>query len=100
MQQWLSFLLAVVLSTSLAGAQEGGKRQEGKRPDRQPRPAPPEATGRVEGENRATPVERIKAAPGFKVELLYAVPSDKQGSWINLCVDGKGRIIASDQYGG
>ena len=94
MQQWLSFLLAVVLSTALAAAQE---RQAGKRAER---PKPPEATGRVEGENRTTPVERIKAAKGFKVELLHSVPADQQGSWVNLCVDGRGRIIASDQYGG
>src|SRR5687768_15892530 len=67
------------------------------------RPARPnraEATGRVVGENRTTPLERIKAAKGFKVELLHSVPAAEQGSWVNLCVDGKGRIIASDQYGG
>ena len=34
-------------------------------------------------ENRATPVSRIKAAKGFKVELLYSVPAEKQGSWVN-----------------
>lgn len=60
----------------------------------------PQATGIVAGENRATPVERIKAAKGFKVELLYSVPSAEQGSWVNLCLDNKGRILASDQYGG
>ena len=38
--------------------------------------------------------------PGFKVELLYTVPKDKQGSWISLTTDSKGRLIASDQYGG
>ena len=32
-------------------------------------------------ENRATPVSRIKAAKDFKVELLYSVPAEKQGSW-------------------
>ncbi|MBX9581421.1 MAG: c-type cytochrome, partial [Gemmataceae bacterium] len=37
---------------------------------------------------------------GFKVELLYSVPKDQQGSWVCLCVDPKGRLIASDQYGG
>jgi putative heme-binding domain-containing protein len=47
----------------------------------------------------ATPVERIKVAKGFKVELLYSVPKDKEGSWVNLCVDPKGRLITSDQYG-
>jgi len=52
------------------------------------------------GENKATPPARIKAAPGFNVELLYSVPAETQGSWVNLCTDPKGRIIASDQYGG
>src|SRR5207248_11196925 len=35
----------------------------------------------------------------FKVELLYSVPKEVQGSWINLCVDPKGRLIVSDQNG-
>jgi putative heme-binding domain-containing protein len=39
-------------------------------------------------------------APGFKVELLYTVPKAEQGSWVGLTVDPKGRLIASDQYGG
>ncbi len=52
------------------------------------------------GENKATPTSRIKAAKDFKVELLYSVPGGEQGSWVNLCVDPKGRILASDQYGG
>ena len=52
------------------------------------------------GQNRATPVSNIKVAPGFKVELLYSVPSKDQGSWVNICVDNKGRIIVSDQFGG
>ncbi len=50
--------------------------------------------------NRATPVDRIKAAKGFQVELLYSVPANKQGSWVAICVDDKGRFYASDQYGG
>jgi putative heme-binding domain-containing protein len=48
----------------------------------------------------ATPVDRIKVANGFDVELLYTVPKDQQGSWVNLCVDPKGRLIVSDQTGG
>lgn len=51
-------------------------------------------------ENKATPVDRITAPEGFGVELLYSVPSETQGSWVNLCTDDKGRIIASDQFGG
>ena len=50
--------------------------------------------------NRSTPVDRIKAAKGFKVELIYSVPSDKYGSWVNLCADEKGRLLVSDQFGG
>ena len=55
---------------------------------------------RAVGENKATPAVRIKASKDFKVELLYSVPGGEQGSWVNLCTDPKGRIIASDQYGG
>lgn len=51
-------------------------------------------------ENKATPIERLKAMLGFQAELLYSVPGGDQGSWVNLCTDDKGRIIASDQYGG
>ena len=47
----------------------------------------------------ATPVKRIKAAPGFQVELLYSVPIKQQGSWVALATDPKGRLITSDQYG-
>ncbi|MCP4785680.1 MAG: c-type cytochrome [Fuerstiella sp.] len=61
--------------------------------------------GRLSGglfaaEPTATPVSNIKAAEGFKVELLYSVPSEDQGSWVNLCTDNKGRILVSDQFGG
>jgi putative heme-binding domain-containing protein len=48
----------------------------------------------------ATPPERFKIAKGFKVELLYSVPRDKEGSWVSMCVDPQGRLIVSDQDGG
>lgn len=64
------------------------------------RPAADPGAGQNVNENKATPPGRIKVAKDFKVELLYSVPFAEQGSWVNLCVDGKGRIIASDQYGG
>lgn len=48
----------------------------------------------------ATSVESLKIAKGFEVELLYSVPKDVQGSWVNLCSDPKGRLIVSDQHGG
>lgn len=64
-----------------------------------PRARKDESAGQQINENKATPPERIKVAKDFKVELLYSVPFAEQGSWVNLCVDNKGRIIASDQYG-
>lgn len=50
--------------------------------------------------NTATPIDLIKAAEGFAVELLYSVPGRDQGSWVNLCTDDKGRLLVSDQFGG
>lgn len=47
----------------------------------------------------ATPIETLKVAKDFKVELLHTVPKDQQGSWVALCADPKGRLIVSDQYG-
>ena len=47
----------------------------------------------------ATPAETLKVLKGFRAELLYSVPKDLQGSWVNMCVDPKGRLIVSDQYG-
>lgn len=47
----------------------------------------------------ATPVDQIKLLKDFKIELLYSVPTDQQGSWVSMTIDPKGRLIASDQYG-
>lgn len=60
----------------------------------------PTTVGPAIRENKATPVSRIRTAKGFQVELLYSVPGTDQGSWVNLCHDHKGRIYASDQFGG
>ena len=48
----------------------------------------------------ATSPARINIADGFKIDLLYSVPMDKQGSWVAMCMDNKNRLIVSDQYGG
>jgi putative heme-binding domain-containing protein len=47
----------------------------------------------------ATPAAALKLAKDIRAELLYSVPKEKEGSWVNLCVDPKGRLITSDQYG-
>jgi len=41
----------------------------------------------------------LKAAKDFKADLLYTVPKKTEGSWVAMCVDPKGRLIVSDQYG-
>ncbi len=47
----------------------------------------------------ATPASSFRLPEGFQVDLLYEVPLKQQGSWVCLCVDLQGRLIASDQYG-
>ncbi len=65
-----------------------------------PKPAKATTVGPAIGNNTSTPIDRLKALPGFEVELLYSVPGEEQGSWVNLCADNKGRLLVSDQYGG
>jgi putative heme-binding domain-containing protein len=50
-------------------------------------------------EQPVTPISQVKVAKGFKVDLLYSVPKDEQGSWVSMALDAKGRLIVSDQYG-
>ena len=45
-------------------------------------------------------LEQMQVKEGFKLEEIYRVPREEQGSWVSLAVDDKGRLIASDQYGG
>jgi putative heme-binding domain-containing protein len=47
----------------------------------------------------ATDAKSLTIKKDFKAELLYSVPKEVEGSWVNLCVDPKGRLIVSDQYG-
>ncbi|MBI1249085.1 c-type cytochrome [bacterium] len=50
-------------------------------------------------EPKATDPSHFKVADGFKVELLYSVPKDQQGSWVSMCVGPDGNLIVCDQYG-
>lgn len=51
------------------------------------------------GHAQDSPAGEFKTLPGFEVDLVYNVSKNDQGSWVSLCLDDKGRIIASDQYG-
>lgn len=79
--------LGAAVSALVAHAAQPRKQPTGVRTD--PALSPP-----------ATEPSAITTVPGFKVELLYSVPRTDQGSWVALTVDPKGRILASDQYGG
>jgi len=83
----LSLILQAFFAASLSAqssAETGKLRQE---------PAAPR-------NSEATRAETIKIVKDFRVERLYSVPKDKEGSWVAMCVDPKGRLIVSDQGGG
>ena len=44
----------------------------------------------------ATPAEELKVAPGFKIELLKSA-TPREGSWVSMAVDDKGRLYISPQ---
>ena len=69
------------------------------KPKPKDKPKKQAAVGPAIGENKATPISRIKVAKDFKVELLYTVPKAEQGSWVSMTVDKKGRLICGDQNG-
>lgn len=41
----------------------------------------------------------VRVPKDFKLETLYNVPKETQGSWVAMCLDPKGRLIVSDQNG-
>ena len=45
-------------------------------------------------------IEKLKLQPGFIAEHIYGPSDNQQGSWVSMTFDNKGRMIASDQYGG
>ena len=98
----LCLALAIAIPCSLhvenAFAQDSKAKPPTKKPAAKRRR--PRTVGPAIGGNKATPIDRITAAEGFAVELLYSVPGQDQGSWVNLCTDDKGRLLVSDQYGG
>jgi len=90
-------LLIIALLAATFPSDASAQTAKAKKP--KPRPKRPTVVGPAIGGNKATPINRIKAARGFQVELLYSVPGQDQGSWVNLCTDDKGRILVSNQFG-
>ena len=93
----LGALLLLGLTAVALPAQTPDEKAKGKA-----KSAAPAAAARAElaALTEATAPSAIQVAAGFKVELLYTVPKEEQGSWVALAVDPKGRITAGDQYGG
>ncbi len=81
-------LAAVAFQAGFAGPIARAQEPARKKAARPATPAPPAASG-----------DKLKVPKGFKAELIYSVPRETQGSWVNLTVDPKGRLITSDQYG-
>jgi putative heme-binding domain-containing protein len=95
----LSFLAAtaMVLCTLVAGADPQIRQSKQKKKDFNPnadQPAAPKKGKAIPATDPAT----MKVMKDFKVELLYSVPKEQEGSWVNLCHDPKGRLYVSDQY--
>ena len=44
-------------------------------------------------------IKKLRLSEGFTAEHLYSPSESKQGSWVSMTFDDKGRMIASDQYG-
>ncbi|WP_400261535.1 c-type cytochrome [Sphingobacterium sp. SG20118] len=51
----------------------------------------------VKDENPKT--KKIVLPEGFAVDHIYSPSDNKQGSWVAMTFDDKGRMITSDQYG-
>jgi putative heme-binding domain-containing protein len=90
-----SLLICVIFAFCSTGFAQNQKKKKGNGSKGKSK-----AVGTAVGGNTATPVDLITAAEGFQVELLYSVPSQEQGSWVNLCTDDRGRLLVSDQFGG
>ncbi|MFK8115357.1 MAG: c-type cytochrome [Rubripirellula sp.] len=93
-------LIFAVLFCNAGVAQKPAGNKPTKKAPAKPKRKRQTEVGPAIGGNTATPIDRITAAKGFQVELLYSVPGKDQGSWVNLCNDDKGRILVSDQFGG
>jgi putative heme-binding domain-containing protein len=44
-------------------------------------------------------IANLKLPEGFRADRLYGPSKNGEGSWVSMCFDNKGRLIASDQYG-
>jgi putative heme-binding domain-containing protein len=101
-RRFSSFVIVVSFLGVLSGVAQEPKPKADSQPAKSSKSdtATPAPTKPALKEPQATDPAKLKTISGFKVELIYSVPKDKQGSWVNMCVDPRGRLIVCDQYGG
>lgn len=58
------------------------------------------ASTRISFSSDPSKLDKIQVKDGFKIEHLHAISESKQGSWVAMAFDTKGRLITSDQFGG
>jgi putative heme-binding domain-containing protein len=92
----LSVSVTARIEQSPTDERRGGLQQT--RPARDETSAPKGGTTKP-GTAADKAIANVRIAKGFKLDLIYSVPSKTQGSWVALCVDPRGRLIAADQNG-
>jgi putative heme-binding domain-containing protein len=97
--RWSALVFGLLASGVAFGQQPAARREAGAPQVRLAAQDKAAAGGGAVPRPSSTPAARIKAPKGFRVELLYSVPKDSQGSWVNMAIDPKGRLTVSDQYG-
>ncbi|HYH63746.1 MAG TPA: hypothetical protein VD866_03515, partial [Urbifossiella sp.] len=80
------FLVAALFAAGVAPNDTAAEAQQPKKKD------PPK-------KREVAQPEDLHVAPGFKVELLYVADPATEGSWINLCAEKPGRLVAGGQGG-
>lgn len=67
-------LAALLLTATCLAPLHAADADKAEKKGKAPKAAKATTVGPVVGENKATPVSRIKAAKDFRVELIYTVP--------------------------
>lgn len=92
-----ALLLLLVVTATLLAQPDAKKKRPADAKAKTPRQ---ESRQAIAEPATATEPSAITVPAGFKIELLHTVPKTDQGSWVAITLDPKGRLIASDQYGG
>src|SRR4051812_1368885 len=95
------FLMGNIGGSSICSAQEESKARDSSSNKKAAGQRDRSKGNRIQspGAQNESPADNLKVAKDFKLELLYTVPKQREGSWVAMCVDPKGRLIVGDQSG-